>query len=232
MQHYVGTSGYSHLAWKGTFYPLKLPAKQMLPFYAQHFRTVEITSTFRRLPAVSVLESWAADVGADFRFVLKAPELITHRKRLQGADDTLAKFLEIAGVLKARRGPLLFQLPLTFKKDAARLGAFLALLPREQRVAFEFRHPSWFDDEIFGLLREHRVALCIADADDDLRVPFVATADWGCLRLRRPDYDDETLKRWVEQTQKQDWRDVFVFFKHEDEGKGPQLAKRFLELAR
>jgi len=231
MKHYIGTSGYSYLEWKGTFYPPKLPAKQMLSFYSQHFRTVEINYTFRRLPPVSVLESWASAVGADFQFALKAPELITHRKRLQSADDTLAKFLEIAGVLKERRGPLLFQLPPTFKKDAARLCAFLALLPCEHRVAFEFRHPSWFDDEIFELLRQHRVALCIADADDDLQVPFVATTDWGCLRLRRPDYDDVALKRWVEQTQKQDWRDAFVFFKHEDEGKGPQLAKRFLELA-
>jgi uncharacterized protein YecE (DUF72 family) len=231
MNLYVGTSGYSYKEWKGAFYPQKLSAKQMLPFYSQHFRTVEINYTFRRLPTASVLDTWAATVPADFRFVLKAPELITHRKRLQDATDALAGFLEIAGKLKERLGPLLFQLPPTFKKDALRLRAFLALLPLERRVAFEFRHPSWFDDEVFGLLREHRVALCIADAEDDLEVPVVATAAWSCLRLRRPDYDDAALKTWVKQVQKQDWRDAFVFFKHEDKGKGPQLAKRFLELA-
>jgi uncharacterized protein YecE (DUF72 family) len=116
-------------------------------------------------------------------------------------------------------------------ETAAGLRAFLALLPSERRVAFEFRHPSWFDDEVLGLLREHRAALCSADAEDDLEVPRAATADWGCLRLRRPDYDDAALKRWVKQVRNQDWQDAFVFFKHEDEGKGPQLAKRFLELA-
>jgi uncharacterized protein YecE (DUF72 family) len=128
-------------------------------------------------------------------------------------------------------GPLLFQLPPTFKKDAPRLQAFLASLPLTCRVALEFRHPSWFDDEVFGLLRHHRAALCVADADDDLEVPVVATTDWGCLRLRRPAYDDAVLLTWVKRVRKQDWRDAFVFFKHEDEGKGPQLAKRFLELA-
>ena len=124
-----------------------------------------------------------------------------------------------------------FQLPPTWQKDAPRLRAFLALLPPEHRVAFEFRHPSWFDDEVFGLLREHRATLCIADAEDDLEVPVVATAAWGCLRLRRPEYNDAALKKWVKQMRNQDWQDAFVFFKHEDEGKGPQLAKRFLELA-
>jgi uncharacterized protein YecE (DUF72 family) len=231
MNFYVGTSGSSYQEWKGPFYPPKLSAKQMLPFYSQHFQTVEINYTFRRLPTASVLDSWAGAVTADFRFVLKAPELITHKKRLQDAGDALAGFLESAGKLKEHLGPLLFQLPPTFKKDAPRLRAFLALLPPERRVAFEFRHPSWFDDEVFGLLREHRAALCIADAEDDLDVPVVATAAWGCLRLRRPDYDDAALKKWVKQVRNQDWQDAFVFFKHEEEGKGPQRAKRFLELA-
>jgi uncharacterized protein YecE (DUF72 family) len=231
MNLYVGTSGYSCKEWKGTFYPQKLPAKQMLPFYSEHFRTVEINYTFRRLPTASVLDAWADAVPADFQFALKAPELITHRKRFKDAGDSLSGFLEIAGKFKERLGPLLFQLPPTFKKDAPRLRAFLALLPFERRVAFEFRHSSWFDDEVFELLREHRAALCIADAEDDLEVPVVATAAWGCLRLRRPDYNDAALKMWVKQVRNQDWQDVFVFFKHEDEGKGPQLAKRFLELA-
>jgi uncharacterized protein YecE (DUF72 family) len=231
MNFYVGTSGYSYQEWKGPFYPAKLPAKQMLAFYGAHFRTVEINYTFKRLPTVAVVKAWADAVPADFRFALKAPELITHYQRLKDAGDTLGNFLAIADTLKQRLGPLFFQLSPDFKKDASRLQAFLELLPAKRRVAFEFRHSSWFDDEIFGLLREHRATLCIADAADDLEVPVVATAAWGCLRLRRPDYDDAALKKWVKQVRNQDWQDVFVFFKHEKEGKGPQLAKRFLELA-
>jgi uncharacterized protein YecE (DUF72 family) len=231
MNLYVGTSGYSYKEWKGTFYPSKLPVTQMLPFYSAHFRSVEINYTFKRLPTALTLGKWADAVPADFQFVLKAPEQITHRKRLQDAGDLVSSFLAIAGKLKERLGPLLFQLPPNLAKDAARLRAFLTLLPLERRIAFEFRHPSWFDDEVFGLLRDHHAALCIADADDDLEVPVVATTDWGCLRLRRTAYGAAALKGWVKRVQDQDWRDVFVFFKHEDEGKGPQLAKQFLELA-
>jgi uncharacterized protein YecE (DUF72 family) len=231
MNLYVGTSGYSYPKWKGAFYPKKLPARQMLHFYGEHFRTVEINYTFRRLPTASVLQAWASAVPADFQFVLKAPKQITHMQGLKDAGDAVSNFLDIAGKLQERLGPLLFQLPPTLKKDVPRLRAFLTLLPLERRVAFEFRHPSWFDDEVFGLLRHHRAALCSADADDDLEVPVVATTDWGCLRLRRPDYDDAVLMTWVKRVREQGWRDAFVFFKHEDEGKGPQLAKRFLELA-
>jgi uncharacterized protein YecE (DUF72 family) len=231
MNLYVGTSGYSYPKWKGSFYPPKLPAKQMLHYYSEHFRTVEINYTFRRLPTASVLETWTDAVAADFQFVLKAPQQITHVRRLQDAGDSVANFLAIAAQFKKRLGPLLFQLPPNFKKDVSRLGAFLALLPRQRRVAFEFRHPSWFDDEVFGLLRNQHTALCIADAEGDLEVPVVATTHWGCLRLRRPDYDDAALKTWLKRVQQQGWKDAFVFFKHEDEGKGPQLAKRFLELA-
>jgi uncharacterized protein YecE (DUF72 family) len=163
--------------------------------------------------------------------VLKAPQQITHRQGLRDAEDAVSHLLEAAGALKDRLGPLLFQLPPNLKKDVPRLRAFLALLPSERRAAFEFRHPSWFDDEVFGLLRAHQAALCIAEAEDDLEVPFVATADWGYLRLRRPDYGDAELKAWAKRVREQDWRDTFVFFRHEDEGKGPQMATRFLELA-
>jgi uncharacterized protein YecE (DUF72 family) len=231
MNLYVGTSGYSYPKWKGSFYPQKLPAKQMLHYYSEHFRTVEINYTFRRLPTASVLKSWTDAVAADFQFALKAPQQITHLKRLKDVGDSVANFVAIAAQFKKRLGPLLFQLPPNFKKDVPRLRTFLALLPLQRRVAFEFRHPSWFDEEVFGLLRNQHVALCLADAEDDLEVPVVATTDWGCLRLRRPDYDDAALKTWVKQVRKQDWRDAFVFFKHEDEARGPQLAKRFLELA-
>jgi uncharacterized protein YecE (DUF72 family) len=231
MNLYVGTSGYSYPQWKGPFYPNNLPAKQMLAYYGEHFRTVEINYTFKRLPTVALLQSWAAAVPAGFRFALKAPESITHRKRLKDTAASLATFVDSARALRARLGPLLFQLPPLFKKDVPRLGAFLALLPPGCRAAFEFRHPSWFDDEVFGALRQHRVALCLANADDGLQVPVVATADWGCLRLRRLDYDDAALQDWLRRVQAQAWRDAFVFFKHDDEAKGLQLAKRFLALA-
>jgi uncharacterized protein YecE (DUF72 family) len=231
MDLYVGTSGFSYKEWKGTFYPKDLPAARMLRFYGERFRTVEINSTFQGMPRDSVLEGWAGAVPAGFKFVLKAPKQITHLKRLKDAGDLVSHLVESAGALKKHQGPLLFQLPPTAKKDVPRLRAFLALLPSRQRAAFEFRHASWFDDEVFGLLRDHRTALCVADAEGDLEVPFVATADWGYLRLRRPDYGDAELKRWVKRVRKQDWRGAFVFFKHEDEGKGPQMAKRFMELA-
>src|SRR5205085_4222956 len=134
----------------------------------------------------------------------------------------VAQLLEAATALKKRLGPLLFQLPPNFKKDAPRLREFLALVPRTVRAAFEFRHPSWFDDEVFGLLRDHRAALCVAEAEGDLAVPLVATADWGYLRLRRPDYADAELAAWAKRVRGQAWRDAFVFFKHEDEGRGPR----------
>jgi uncharacterized protein YecE (DUF72 family) len=126
---------------------------------------------------------------------------------------------------------LLFQLPPFLHKDVARLRDFLVLLPRARRAAFEFRHASWFDDEVYAVLREHGAALCIAEADDELDVPFVATGDWGYLRLRRPDYGDRELRDWVKRVKDQEWSDAFVFFKHENEGKGPQMAARFIELS-
>ncbi|HEX7971775.1 MAG TPA: DUF72 domain-containing protein [Thiobacillus sp.] len=231
MKLYVGTSGYAYKEWKGRFYPKDLPAKQMLRYYGAHFRTVEINNTFYRMPTTALLQAWADEVPADFRFVLKAPQRITHLARLQDADETVATLLDVAATLQQRLGALLFQLPPNLKKDVARLRAFLALLPGEPRVAFEFRHASWFDDAVFALLSEHRAALCIAEAEGDLDVPVVATVDWGYLRLRRPDYDDAALQAWAQRLRQQDWQEAFVFFKHEDAGRGPQLAARFIELA-
>ena len=231
MNFYVGTSGYSYKEWKGTFYPEDLPDKQMLHFYGERFRSVEINNTFYRMPKASVLEAWAKEVPADFMFVLKASQRITHHQRLKDADDSVSYLLEVAGALKERLGPLLFQLPPYLRKDAPRLREFLALLPSDRRAAFEFRHQSWFDDEVFGLLRDHRAVLCIAEAENELEIPFVSTADWGYLRLRRPDYGDAELKAWAKRVHEQEWREAFIFFKHEEEGKGPEMAKRFLKLA-
>jgi uncharacterized protein YecE (DUF72 family) len=230
MSFYVGTSGYSYPKWKGSFYPAKMNAREMLGFYATRFRTVEINNTFYRPPEPSVLQAWAGQVPAEFRFALKAPQKITHIRRLTGVGELVSSFLEVAGTLKERLGPFLFQLPPNLKKDVPRLREFLALLTPGCRAAMEFRHPSWFDDEVFGLLRDHQTALCVANADDDLEVPFVATADWGYLRLRRADYDDAALAAWAARMKAHRWRDCFVFFKHEDAGKGPQMASRLLNV--
>ncbi len=230
MNVHVGTSGYSYPEWKGTFYPAKMPAKQMLGFYGTHFRTVEINNTFYRPPTAPLLDAWAAQVHADFRFVLKAPQEITHIKRLANVSELVASLFDAAGTLKERLGAVLFQLPPNFKKDVPRLRAFLALVPEGRRAAVEFRHASWFDDEVYALLRDHQTAMCVADAGDDLAVPFVSTTDFGYLRLRRPDYDDTALNLWAERMRQQRWGDAFVFFKHEDAGAGPRMASRLLEL--
>jgi uncharacterized protein YecE (DUF72 family) len=231
MNLYVGTSGYSYPKWKGKFYPKDLPNKGMLRYYGENFRSVENNSTFRKMPGPEELKGRAADVAADFKFALKAPQQITHIKRLKDSKDSVSHLFKVAGVLEKQLGPVLFQLPPNFKKDAGRLSEFLDLLPVRSRAAFEFRHESWFDDDIFELLKKNKVALCIAEAEGELEVPFVATTDWGYLRLRREDYSDADLKSWVKKVKKQDWSDAFVYFRHEDTAKGPKFAKRFVELA-
>jgi uncharacterized protein YecE (DUF72 family) len=230
MQLHVGTSGYSYKEWKGSFYPEDMSTDEMLRFYGEHFNAVEINNTFFRMPKPEVLEGWAAEVPKDFKFVLKASRGITHMKRLKNAGESVAYLLKMIEGMKQRIGALLFQLPPNMKKDVVRLREFLALLPKDRRAAFEFRHQSWFDEEVFAALRERNAALCIAEAEDDLEIPFVATADFGYLRLRMPEYTDAQLKAWYERVKDQAWSDAFVFFKHEDEAKGPKLAKRFMEL--
>jgi uncharacterized protein YecE (DUF72 family) len=223
----VGTSGYSYKEWKGRFYPPDLKDAGMLRFYAERFKTVEINNTFYRMPSPELLARWEGEVPAGFRFVLKAPRRITHEKRLQDVADTVSRLLEVSAGLGAKRGPFLFQLPPYLKKDAARLRDFLQPLPRGVRAAFEFRDPSWDDGEVRDALREAGAALCLADTDEGpAATALVPTADWGYLRLRRADYDDEALRAWAERIQAQPWAEAFVFFKHEDEGRGPDLAQR------
>jgi uncharacterized protein YecE (DUF72 family) len=231
MKLHVGTSGYSYKEWKGTFYPEKLPAKDMLRYYGERFGAVEINNTFYRMPKTAVVEAWGSEVPAGFQFVLKASQRITHIKRLKEVDEPVSILLKVAGALGERLGPLLFQLPPNMKKDVPRLRDLLALIPRHQRVTFEFRHASWFDDEVFNVLREHGATLCTAEAEGDLTVPLVSTADWGYLRLRLPEYTDADLRTWLGRLREQPWQEAYVFFKHEDEGKGPQFARRFLDLA-
>jgi uncharacterized protein YecE (DUF72 family) len=231
MRFFVGTSGYSYKEWKGTFYPEKLPQKEMLSYYATRLSTVEINNTFYRMPKASVLESWAGQVPEGFRFVLKASQKITHFKRLKDVEEETDYLIRTASVLKGRRGPLLFQFPPNFKKDLPRLEAFLRLVCDGAQAAFEFRHESWFDDEVFDCLRANSCALCAAAVDDAPSADLVGTADWGYVRLRRESYTDEDLKQWIKRLKSQGWGEAYVFFKHEDAGAGPKLAARFMELA-
>lgn len=228
---YVGTSGYSYKEWKGGFYPEKLAAKDMLPYYAERLKAVELNNTFYRLPQHSMVESWRTQVPADFRFSVKASQRITHFKRLKDVEEPTRDMLEIVSALEDRLGVVLFQLPPNMKKDLERLENFLRLLPAALRVTFEFRHPTWFDDEVLELLRSHNRAMCISDTDDLPANRIDKTADWGYLRLRRVNYSKQDLTRWIKNVSAQKWKSTFVFFKHEDEGTGPKLAAEFLKLA-
>ena len=229
----VGTSGYSYKEWKGNFYPADMPASGMLAYYASRFDTVEINNTFYRMPEEKTLAKWAGDVPPTFTFVLKAPQRITHQKRLSGAEDEVRHFFAIAGVLGEKLGPVLFQLPPYARKDAEKLQSFVNILPRRLRVAFEFRHESWFDDEIYSILKGRDAALCGADTDEttESESVIIPTASWGYMRLRRFEYSESDLEKWAARIGKQAWDHAYVFFKHEDEGKGPQFAEAFNRFA-
>ncbi len=227
----VGTSGYSYKGWKGSFYPERIPAKEMLGFYASRLLAVEINNTFYRLPKVGVLETWAGQVPADFRFAIKASRRITHFKRLKDVGDEIGFLLQTTQALGDRLGVLLFQLPPNLPCDLPRLEAFLELLPAGTSAAFEFRHASWSDVAVHELLRRRDCALVAVDAGDVESAELVATASWGYLRLRRPGYNRADLADWARRIRSQGWEEAFVFFKHEDEGAGPRLAAEFVEVA-
>ena len=228
MRTLVGTSGWSYKEWKGSFYPPKLPQNEMLGFYASRFSTVEVNNSFYRIPSEKVLVGWAEQVPPDFRFVLKASRRITHNSRLADQDGSLEYFLRAVNPLGERLGPTLFQLPPTFKKDAVRLREFLARLPKRWLAALEFRHASWFDDEVYDLLRSHDVALVAVDEDETegKGAPLVPTASWGYFRLRRTAYDTSALEAWAGRIQRAEWTDAYVFLKHEDGSpRGPAAAE-------
>jgi uncharacterized protein YecE (DUF72 family) len=229
MQILTGTSGFSYPAWRGTFYPEKLPEAQMLGYYADRLAAVEINNTFYRMPTPEQLGRWAAETPAGFRFALKSPRQITHIKKLADVADSVERLSAAATTLGDRLGPILFQLPPFLKKDVPRLDAFLATLPPSVKAAVEFRHDSWFTDEVYAALKARNAALCIADSED-LSTPFEATAGWGYLRLRRQDYDDGALAAWAERLRAQPFTVTYCFFKHEDEGRGAALAGAFAKL--
>ncbi|MBI4609870.1 MAG: DUF72 domain-containing protein [Candidatus Rokubacteria bacterium] len=227
----VGTSGYNYPEWKGTFYPADLSTAKMLGYYAERFSTVEINVTFYRMPNAKMLAGWAAATPDDFTFVLKAPKRITHDARLKDVDEPVRYFCDTARTLGTKLGPLLFQLPPNLKKDVGRLGDLLVLLPPGLRCAFEFRHDSWFADDVYALLRTRNAALCIADTEKGT-TPLVATADFGYFRLRDAGYTQDDLTRWSQTvtTLGAGWRDAFIYFKHEESGIGPALARQLQTL--
>jgi uncharacterized protein YecE (DUF72 family) len=232
MRIMVGTSGWSYKEWKGSLYPADLPAGDMLRHYATRFPTVEINNSFYRIPKDKVLAEWAEQVPEGFTFVLKASKRITHINRLTDEDGSLAYFLSTVNALGQKLGPTLFQCPPTLRKDIGRLRDFLAKVPRTWRAALEFRHASWFDDEVYDALRAHDVALVAAE-EDDAATPLVPTASWGYLRLRKTAYKEDELGTWVERIESQPWQQAFAFLKHDEESKtGPNAAMRLVEIVR
>ncbi len=227
MEILAGTSGFSYKEWKGRFYPEDLAADGMLSYYAGRLPAVEINNTFYRLPRESVVEAWAEQVPETFRFVIKASRRITHFKRLKGAEDETGYLLRTVGLLGERLGAVLFQLPPNMKQDLERLDAFLSGLGDPGRAAFEFRHASWFSEDTYECLRSHGTALCVADTDEE-DAAIVSTAPWGYLRLRKVDYPESALAEWADRVEGTGWERAFVFFKHEDDGAGPEMAEGFL----
>ena len=226
----AGTSGYAFKEWKGPFYPADLPDSGMLGFYSSKFPTVEINNTFYQLPKEKVLLDWAASVPANFTFAIKASRRITHFARLKAESAELVEYLlKTTSVLGDRLGPILFQLPPNMKKETDRLRPFLERLPRGQRFAIEFRHESWFDDEVVSALREHDVAMCAIE-QDDFSSPVQSTASWGYVRLHRLDYDAGMLATWAKRVTENGWTDAYVYFKHDEgAGSGPPAVEAFVK---
>lgn len=227
---WVGTSGFQYPEWKGKFYPADLSTRKMLESYAGRFNTTESNYTFRRVPSVQTLQDWAERTPSKFRFSLKAPQEITHRRRLRGCTRAVNRFWAAAQHLGRKLGPVLFQLPPFLRGDIALLGDFLQSLPRGVKAAFEFRHESWFNDEVFGLLKHQGAALCIADSET-LHTPALYPATFAYYRLRDESYRSTDIRRWAKtiQAQPAGVKDTFVYFKHEQKGLGPGFA---LELVR
>ena len=231
MKVLAGTSGYAFKEWKGNFYPPELKDDGMLGYYASKFPAVEINNTFYRLPRENVLRDWAAQVPETFTFALKASQRITHFARLKEESSTLVDFLlKNTATLGNRLGPILFQLPPNMQKDVNRFRGFLGLLPNDRRYVFEFRHDSWFDDEVYAAMRERDIAMCIAE-QDDFSCPMVCTSTWGYLRLHKLAYTETELTDWAKRVSGQQWNEAYVFFKHdetENGGSGPPAVATFV----
>jgi uncharacterized protein YecE (DUF72 family) len=230
-QLYVGTSGWAYPSWKPDFYPAKLPQKNFLGHYATRLNTVEVNFTFRQLVKETTIRKWIRETPAGFRFAVKAHQVITHIKRLKATADFVPRFLSTIEPLAqaGKLGPVLFQLPPNLKADAGLLGEFLATLPRAAQAAFEFRHPSWFTDEILGLLRSGNRALCVAESEERT-TPDVVTADFAYYRYRKPSYTAEERRAMVDRLREHlgQRRNVFAYFKHEETPEGALYAVEVL----
>jgi uncharacterized protein YecE (DUF72 family) len=227
---WIGTSGYNYPEWKGSFYPSDLTTAKMLPFYAARFPTVEINYTFYRMPTEKLVAAWAAQTPSPYRLTLKAPRRITHDNRLKNCGPVVASFCQVAASLGEKLGALLFQLPPNFKKDLSILDTFLADLPPKVCAAFEFRHASWLDEDVFARLAARNLSLCVADSEK-MSTPVRVTADYAYFRLRDEGYTPADIRRWAETIARaaEPLRDVFVYFKHEEEGKGPEFARLLMQ---
>jgi len=227
---WIGTSGYNYPEWKGSFYPADLPAAKMLPYYAARFPTVEINYTFYRMPNEKLVSGWAAQTPSPYKLTLKASRRITHDNRLKNVGSLVESFCQVAATLGDKLGALLFQLPPNLKKDVAVFDAFLGELPPKVCAAFEFRHASWLDEEIFSRLAARNLALCIADSEN-MSTPLRVTADYAYFRLRDEGYTPHDISEWAETIARatEGCRDVFVYFKHEEQGKGPELGRLLMQ---
>ena len=227
---WIGTSGYNYPEWKGSFYPSDLPAAKMLPYYAARFPTVEINYTFYRMPNEKLVDGWAAQTPSPYKLTLKAPRRITHDSRLKNAGAMVASFCQVAGSLGDKLGALLFQLPPNLKKDLAVFDAFLAELPPRAPAAFEFRNTSWLDEDVFARLSARGLALCVADSEK-LSTPVRVTTDYAYFRLRDEGYTPDDVARWGDTIARatEGAREVFVYFKHEEQGKGPEFARLLMQ---
>jgi uncharacterized protein YecE (DUF72 family) len=228
---YCGTSGFAYNSWKPDFYPEKLPSAKFLSYYATRLNAVEVNYTYRRLASAATFEKWIASTPEDFLFLPKAHMKITHSFKLEGAEEFTRAFLESLNPLRdaGRLGPVLFQLPPSLKKDLDRLSRFCKLLPRGIQSAFEFRNATWFDEEVYGVLRDCNVALCIAE-NENLETPHVVTTDFVYLRLRKPDYTQselESISYRVCQYLKNAYS-TFAIFKHEETAAGALNAEKLL----
>src|SRR6266545_2901019 len=230
MSIWIGTSGYNYPEWKGSFYPETLPAAKMLPYYAERFPTVEINYTFYRAPTEKIVDGWSKATPDRFKLTLKVPKRITHDARLRDCGDKVRQFLETAATLGPKLGALLFQLPPHLKKDLALFDAFLEAFPPRVCAAFEFRHASWLDEEVYARLRARNLALCVADSEK-LSTPVEITADYGYFRLRDEGYTADDIDCWASVIQEKAGAcgEVFVYFKHEESGKGPEFGRMLID---
>ncbi len=225
---WIGTSGFSYKEWRPIFYPADFSDKQFLQYYASRFKSVEIDYTFYRMPSAKTIEAWRTATPENFRFCLKASQQITHRERLHVPSEALEYLLGVVTGLESRLGLILYQLPPFFKCDVQKLDMFLSVLPRGIHAAFEFRHDSWFTDEVYRLLEKHGVALCIHDADDRT-TPIKLTASSAYVRLRRSEYTAELRQEWQDRIRgwSRDGIEVFAYIKHEDNPNAPLIALDF-----